>query len=126
MNNIITAVIFRFNPEKDREPRYQEYRVTGEEEMSALALLDRIQKEIDGTLGFRSYCCGLQMCGSCLMRIDGKKKFACLTLVKPGDRVTLEPLTYPEGHIRDLVVRRPEQETEEHQQSQTEERHDHR
>ena len=68
--------------------------------------LDRIVREQDPTLGFRHYCCGLQMCGSCLMKIDRKKKYACLTPVKPGDEVVLEPLSFPEGHVRDLVVQR--------------------
>jgi len=25
--------------------------------------------------------------------------------VKPGEKVTVEPLSFPEGHIKDLVVR---------------------
>ncbi len=101
MNQEITALVFRFDPDQDREPRFEEYRVRAEEEVSVLVLVDRIQREIDPTLSFRSYCCGLQMCGSCLMKIDHKKKFACLTLVKPGDNVTIEPATYPEGRIKD-------------------------
>lgn len=105
MKNLITAVVFRYNPDEDREPRYQEYHLEAEEEVSVLTLLNRIQKEIDPTLSFRSYCCGLQMCGSCLMTIDRKKRYACFTLVKPGGQVTIGPLSYPEGHIKDLVVR---------------------
>jgi len=81
--------------------------VEAEGEVSVLMLLSRIYHEIDPTLGFRNYCCGLQMCRSCLMKIDHKTQFACLTLVKPGDVVTVEPLTYPDGHIKDLVVRFP-------------------
>lgn len=104
MENDTIAVVFRYDPDKDREPYYREYQVRLEEEISVLALLDRIQTEIDPTLSFRSFCCGLQMCGSCLMKIDHKRKFACLTLVKPGERVTVEPATYPEGHIKDLIV----------------------
>ena len=38
------------------------------------------------------------------MRIDGKRRFACITLVKPGTRITVDPLTFPDGHIKDLVV----------------------
>ncbi len=100
----ITAHIFRFDPDRDDAPRYVDYRVEASEETSVLVLLDRIQREMDATLGFRSYCCGLQMCKSCLMRIDQKKRLACLTFVKPGEEVTIDPATYPEGHIRDLVV----------------------
>jgi succinate dehydrogenase/fumarate reductase-like Fe-S protein len=105
MKREIAAVVFRYDPEKEREPRFQEYRVREKEEVSVLVLLNRIHNEIDPTLSFRSYCCGLQMCRSCLMRIDGKKNFACLTLVRPGETVTLEPVTFPEGHIKDLVVK---------------------
>ena len=104
MGNTITAKVFRFDPDSDREPRYQEYLVPVDEEISALVLLNRIQRGIDPTLSFRSYCCGLQMCRSCLMRIDGKRRFACITLVKPGAKVTMDPLTFPNGHIKDLVV----------------------
>jgi succinate dehydrogenase/fumarate reductase-like Fe-S protein len=104
MGDTITARVFRFDPDCDREPRYQEYPVPLGEEISVLVLLNRIQQEIDPTLSFRSFCCGLQMCRSCLMRIDGKRRFACITLVKPGARITVDPLTFPDGHIKDLVV----------------------
>jgi len=110
MSDEIIAKVFRYNPEKDREPHYEEYRIGAEEEVSVLALLNRIHNEIDQTLSFRSYCCGLQMCGSCLMRIDHRKKFACITLVKPGETVTIEPAVYPDGHIKDLVVKMKDQE----------------
>jgi succinate dehydrogenase/fumarate reductase-like Fe-S protein len=104
LGNTISAKVFRFDPDSDKEPRYQEYLVPVEEEISALVLLNRIQQEIDPTLSFRSFCCGLQMCRSCLMRIDGKRRFACITLVKPGTRITVDPLTFPNAHIKDLVV----------------------
>ena len=103
MNNQIIAIVFRYNPERDKKPHYDEYRVKAEGEMSVLILLNRIHNEIDTSLSFRSFCCGLQMCRSCLMKINHKKKFACLTLVKPGEKVTIEPVSYPEGHIKDLV-----------------------
>lgn len=104
MVDSITVSVFRFNPDCDAEHCYQEYRVPVKEETSVLVLLNRIQQEMDQTLSFRSFCCGLQMCGSCLMKIDLKKKHACLTLVRPGEKVTVEPLTYPDGHIKDLVT----------------------
>lgn len=106
----ITARIFRYDPDRDAQPRYQEYRVPAEEEISVLVLLNRIQRETDPTLSFRSFCCGLQMCRSCLMKIDHKKRFACLTLVKPGETVTLEPISYPDGHIKDLVTQMTQKE----------------
>src|SRR5512136_1774813 len=104
MAETITALVYRYDPDHDTAPRYQEYRVPVMEELSVLVLLNRIQQEIDPTLSFRSYCCGLQMCRSCLMRINGKRRFACITLVRPGETLTIDPLTFPDGHIKDLVV----------------------
>ncbi|MFC2072863.1 2Fe-2S iron-sulfur cluster-binding protein [Chloroflexota bacterium] len=105
MRNLITAHIFRFDSQNDAEPYYKDYRINAEEKISALSLLSHIQEELDSTLSFRNYCCGLQTCRSCLMRINHKRRFACLTLVSPGEEVVFEPLTYPDSHIKDLVVK---------------------
>ncbi|HEX2967300.1 MAG TPA: 2Fe-2S iron-sulfur cluster-binding protein [Syntrophorhabdaceae bacterium] len=113
MGTYITASVFRYDPEKDLEPHHQEYRVDTSTEMSVLVLLDLIQKNIDPTLSFRSYCCGLQMCRSCLMKINGKKNFACITTVRPGDKIVVEPLSFPLRHIKDLVVTLSDEQTEE-------------
>ena len=102
--NPVRALVFRFDPENDEKPRYVEYAVNITEETYAIVLLDRIQREMDPTLSFRSYCCGLQSCGSCRVRINKKRKFACLTTVRPGDEIVIDPLTFPENHIKDLVV----------------------
>ncbi len=103
MESAVTLLVFRFDPDVYTEPRYQEYVLHPQGELSVLALLNNVQLELDPTLSFRSFCCGLQMCGSCLMRVDGKRRFACITLVKPGESITIDPLTFPEGHIKDLV-----------------------
>jgi len=113
MGAYITASVFRYDPEKDPEPRHDEYRVETDTGMSVLVLLDRIQKDIDPTLSFRSYCCGLQMCRSCLMKIDGKKSFACITIVRPGDRIVVEPASFPSLHVKDLVVAMADAQTDE-------------
>jgi succinate dehydrogenase/fumarate reductase-like Fe-S protein len=107
MADVITVLVFRYDPDLDAQPRYQEYRVPVQEDASVLVLLNRIQQEMDETLSFRSFCCGLQFCRSCLMRINQKRRFACITLVKPGAKVTVDPLTFPGGHIKDLVVELP-------------------
>jgi succinate dehydrogenase/fumarate reductase-like Fe-S protein len=103
MSDHITAKVFRYDPDRDKAPYIKEYQVSANEQMTVLVLLDRIHHELDETLSFRHYCCGLQMCGSCLMRINRKRKFACLTLVEPGEEIVLEPVTYPENHVKDLV-----------------------
>ena len=108
MSEPIRAKIFRFDPDRDREPRFQKYSISAEEDTTVLMLLDRIYREQDNTLSFRNYCCGLQMCRSCLMKINHKKKFACLTRIKPGEAVTLEPVSFPDLHIKDLVIQTKE------------------
>ena len=108
MGNFITAKIFRYDPDGDQEPYFKEYQVSIDEKTTVLMLLDRLYREQDPTLSFRNYCCGLQTCRSCLMKINHKTKFACLTLVEPGEAVVLEPLSYPERHIKDLVTRMKE------------------
>jgi succinate dehydrogenase/fumarate reductase-like Fe-S protein len=104
MSDAITALVFRYDSDGDAEPRNQEYRVPTEEETTVLILLNRIHRGMDQTLSFRSFCCGLQMRRSCVMRIDDKKKFACLTLLRSGQKVTLEPVTFSAAHIKDLVA----------------------
>ena len=105
MTGKITAKVFRYDPDTDSSPYFKEYEVSADEEMSVLVLLDRIQKEMDPTLSFRSYCCGLQMCRSCLMKINSRKTLACVTLVSPGEETVIEPVSYPEGHVKDLIVK---------------------
>ncbi len=104
MEQSIKVVVYRHDPQAGDPPRYDEFRVETSGEMSVLLLLDKIQKEIDPTLGFRAYCCGLQMCRSCLLKINRKNRLACITLVKPGEEVIVEPATFSKNHIRDLVV----------------------
>ncbi len=112
MADAVRARVFRYDPDHDAKPRFQEYSVAVDDDTSVLVLLNRIQQEMDETLSFRSFCCGLQLCGSCLMRINGKRRFACITLVKPGESVTIDPLTFPDGHIKDLVVEMGERQTD--------------
>ena len=104
MEQDITAIVFRYDAESGGKPRYDEYRVDAAEEMTVLVLLNTIQQKMDPTLGFRSYCCGLQLCRSCVMKVNHKKQLACIIRVKPGERVIIEPESFPERHIRDLVV----------------------
>ncbi len=110
MGDYITAKVFRYDPDRDEKPYFKSYRVEADGQMSVLVLLDRIQREMDQTISFRSYCCGLQTCKSCLMKINNKKQFACMTVVQPGEEVVLEPVTYPDNHLKDLVVRASDKE----------------
>lgn len=102
--------IRRFNPEKDSKPWWGDYTLNDANPMdSILDLLHRIKWEQDGTLTLRRSC-GLGVCGSDAMRINGANRLACKTLVsriaKPGSdhaKIQVEPMLGLRV-IKDLVV----------------------
>ena len=96
--------IYRYDPEKDKEPYMKEYVL----EMPAgkdLMLLSAIEllKEQDQTISLRRSC-REGVCGSDGMNINGKNGLACITpLSKIKGTIVLRPLPgFPV--IRDLVV----------------------
>lgn len=100
----VTFRIFRFDPEVDDAPRYQEYRVSTEPVDRVLDCLNRIRWEQDGTLAYRMSCAH-GVCGSDGMRINGKCALACQMLVKDyaGEVIVVEPLPHFKV-LKDLVV----------------------
>jgi succinate dehydrogenase / fumarate reductase iron-sulfur subunit len=101
----ITVRIRRFNPELDAEPHWEDYGVSVEPTDKLLDALHKIKWELDGTLTFRRSCAH-GVCGSDAMRINGRNRLACKSLVKdlnPDKPITVEaikglPL------LKDLVV----------------------
>ena len=95
--------IQRYNPEVDSKPHYEEYTVEADPADRLLDALNQIKWHQDGTLTFRRSCAH-GVCGSDAMRINGRNRLACKTLVQDvGERVTIEPLqAFPV--IKDLVV----------------------
>ncbi len=95
--------IYRYNPELDAKPRYQEYDVTLEAtDRMLLDALIRV-KAHDDTLSFRRSC-REGVCGSDAMNINGKNGLACVTNVKDlREPVELRPLPGLPV-IRDLIV----------------------
>jgi len=93
--------IFRFDPSKDKEPRFQEFEIEKEDKMSVLSALQYVYRNIDGSLSINGYYCYRKLCTLCMLRINGKNRFSCRTLVE--DNMTIEPVKqYP--LIKDLVV----------------------
>ncbi|WPD19175.1 MULTISPECIES: succinate dehydrogenase iron-sulfur subunit [Thermaerobacter] len=88
----MTLRIRRYNPERDREPHWEEYRLQADPTDRVLDLLNRVKWEIDGTLAYRRSCAH-GVCGSDAMIINGKARLACKTLVKElSQPITVEPM----------------------------------
>ena len=98
-----TVRIKRYNPEKDDAPWWGEYELEVDPTDRVLDALHMVKWYKDGTLTLRRSC-AMGICGSDAMRINGKNKLACKTLLKDlPDVITVEPmLGLPV--IKDLVV----------------------
>jgi len=90
----VTLRVRRFNPELDTEPHWEDYTVTVLGTDRVLGALEQIKGEIDGSLTFRRSCAH-GVCGSDAMRINGRNRLACKTLVKdcnPGSPILVEAI----------------------------------
>lgn len=79
-----TVMIRRFNPDVDAEPFWQEFSVEMLPTDRVLDALHQIKWEQDGSLTFRRSCAH-GVCGSDAMRINGRNRLACKTLMKDLD-----------------------------------------
>jgi succinate dehydrogenase / fumarate reductase, iron-sulfur subunit len=77
----VTLRIRRFNPETDGEPYWHDYPVDVFPTDRVLDALNKIKWEQDGTLTYRRSCAH-GICGSDAMRINGRNRLACKTLIK--------------------------------------------
>ena len=90
----VTLKVQRYNPEVDSEPHWETYEVTSHATDRVLDALHQIKWEQDGSLSFRRSCAH-GVCGSDAMRINGKNRLACKTLIKdvnPDKPITVEPI----------------------------------
>ena len=101
--NIKKINVYRWDPEKNENPRLDTYEVDMDEcGPMVLDALIKIKNEIDPTLTFRRSC-REGVCGSCAMNIDGSNTLAC---TKSAKEVDGELNIYPLPHmpvIKDLV-----------------------
>jgi len=105
MNNYVTFEILRYDPEKDKEPYYQSYKVELRKPgMLVLEGLNQIKWEQDGTLSFRRSC-REGVCGSDGVNINGSNMLSCVTKIEDlnSEHLTIQPLPGLPV-IRDLVV----------------------
>ncbi|HET7476287.1 MAG TPA: succinate dehydrogenase iron-sulfur subunit [Dermatophilaceae bacterium] len=90
----VTLKIRRFDPERSPDPHYETYQVTAHATDRVLDALHQIKWEQDGSLAFRRSCAH-GVCGSDAMRINGKNRLACKTLIRdvnPDKPITVEPI----------------------------------
>jgi succinate dehydrogenase / fumarate reductase iron-sulfur subunit len=96
--------ILRYKPGHIDPPRFQEYTVEIQSDMSVLDALEKIRLEQDNTLMYR-HSCHHSSCGTCACKINGAEKLTCVTKIGDlgTDTITLTPL---EGFdpIGDLAV----------------------
>src|SRR3954463_7651924 len=95
--------ILRYDPERDKRPHEQSYRVEAEPMDRVPDMLHKVKYEQDGTLTFRRSCAH-GVCGSDAMLINGRNRLACKIRVDQlGRRISVAPLPGLPV-IKDLVV----------------------
>jgi len=101
---LVTLKVFRFNPEQDKKPHYDTFKLEAQPTDRVLDLLEHVKGIHDGTLSFRRSCAH-GICGSDAMRINGRNYLACKVLLKDlGTRkITVEPIMGLRV-IKDLIV----------------------
>jgi succinate dehydrogenase / fumarate reductase iron-sulfur subunit len=90
----ITLRVRRYDPEFSDEARWDDYQLTMFGTDRVLDALHKAKWEIDGSLSFRRSCAH-GVCGSDAMRINGRNRLACKTLLKDLDLtkpITVEPI----------------------------------
>jgi len=102
--NIKKVHIYRWNPEKNENPKIDTFEVDlikcGNK---VLDILNKIKNEIDPTLTYRRSCAH-GVCGSCAMNVDGVNTLSCMKSHKDinGD-INIYPLPHLKV-IKDLVA----------------------
>jgi succinate dehydrogenase / fumarate reductase iron-sulfur subunit len=100
--------IQRFNPDADKKPALQVFKVQMTRDTTILDALHEIKSHQDGSLTYRRSC-RHAICGSCAMNVNGKNMLVCNEPLKnhldKKRRVTIKPLPYL-PIIKDLVVDR--------------------
>ena len=90
----VTLRIARFDPESEKGAYWQDFTVTMHGTDRVLDAMHEIKWHTDGSLTFRRSCAH-GICGSDAMRINGRNRLACKTLLKDLDinkPITVEPI----------------------------------
>ena len=104
-----TFKIKRYNPETDKKPHWEEYKIQADPTDRLLDGLNAVKWYNDGALTYRRSCAH-GICGSDAMMINGRNQLACKIIMKQAQDqagknkpITVEPLRgFP--IVKDLVV----------------------
>ncbi len=98
----IKLSIYRFNPDSDKQHRYDKFEIESEPGETVLSALIRVKEDYDPSLGFR-FACGKVKCGECSIMVNKVPCLACNKKIEP--EMVIEPLpNIP--IIKDLVIDR--------------------
>jgi len=92
--------VFRFDPEKETDPRFETYENIPYEGMRVTDVLNYIYQNIDSSLAFR-YSCRAGLCGVCILKVNGKACMSCHKIAEK-EMIIEPPAKYTV--IKDLVV----------------------
>ncbi len=94
--------IFRFDPNFDKQPRYDKFEINIDQGDTLLSALIKIYEEYEPSLSFR-FACGKVKCGECSLMVNKSPCLACNRKIEP--EMIVEPLpNLP--IIKDLVIDR--------------------
>ena len=99
----VEVIIRRSDPHTPAIPKDVVYAIPYSEGMTLHSVLEYIYTVLDPTLAFRRYRCNRGICMSCVVSVNGRKRQACSTFIKPGDHLLIEPI-HGRPVIRDLVT----------------------
>jgi succinate dehydrogenase / fumarate reductase, iron-sulfur subunit len=101
----VTVRVRRFDPDRSEDAYWEDFTVTAHETDRVLDALHKVKWEVDGSLTFRRSCAH-GICGSDAIRINGRNRLACKTLLKdldPSKPILIEPIKGLPV-LKDLVV----------------------
>ena len=84
----LTLQILRYKPGHIDPPRYQEFSLEAEPEMTVLDSLEAIRLQQDPTLMYR-HSCHHSSCGTCACKINGRERLACITRINELEESTI-------------------------------------
>jgi succinate dehydrogenase/fumarate reductase-like Fe-S protein len=85
---VITAKVYRFNPNKDQRARFETYQIPYQDGLSVMNVIQYIYENIDPTLS-HYYSCRIGRCGGCHIFVNGRAVQSCCT--RASDEMVIEP-----------------------------------